>query len=123
MTDGYFRICWKWETEIFYIVDWTMARIFAIRERRSGRRLLGKDVVVALIALVLFWFICLFVLATRWFHILEQPEKSMTRGHSRQAELHFGNKLQEKALEPQNLSRSGRVIATTDVRGNLGPAR
>ena len=33
------------------------------------------------------------------------------------------NKIEESVLEPHNLSRSGNVVATADVRGNLGPAR
>lgn len=85
----------------------------------------------ALFALVTCWTVCFVVLASSW-HSGEQPVNS--RGEQPSVEesgkrisldspsIVTVNNVDEFKLKPINLSRTGKVVATADVRGNLGPA-
>jgi hypothetical protein len=82
--------------------------------------------ILALIVLVACWFICFFVLTNNLhlYSISPPHSEAITPSSSthhdqrpqQQEESHSSNAM------VRNLSRSGNVIATADVRGNLGPA-
>lgn len=108
-----------------------MVRVSVPRQRQQDARpSTRRYVVLALFALVVFWTICFVVLTLQWFQIDSGEGRSMTRGHQRNdaAAVETNNNrtptiTKERILEPQNLSRSGKVVASSDVRGNLGPVR
>ena len=96
----------------------------------GGGQLTQRWFICALFALVSFWAVCFIVLASKWQaevvateHVLERniqeplPQKKGPFG-----EISVGNDVQGIPLKPRNLSRTGKVVATADVRGNLGPA-
>jgi len=85
--------------------------------------------VLALFSLVSFWTVCIIVLASKWHFGGSPMEKGIgiqiqapLKKDIRPMEGLMGKVVEEVPLEPRNLSRSGKVIATADVRGNLGPA-
>ena len=81
----------------------------------------------ALASLVLMWAVCIALLASN-FHIqgsrnlrpnnaLNVEESLLAKTHDVSIEEH----PHEIPRKPKNLSRTGNVVATADVRGNLGP--
>lgn len=79
-----------------------------------------------LFILVLFWIVCLVILVTEWPH----PTSALATGtagsrtNAAPWNEHELAKVSEKiaiSTTPENLSRREGVIATADVRGNLGP--
>lgn len=87
--------------------------------------------VFALFSLVFFWGVCFIVLASKWQSGVFRADSGIMEGNvqeppQRKNDLPGGiavpNNVEEIPLEPRNLSRTGKVVATADVRGNLGPA-
>lgn len=87
--------------------------------------------VFSLFALVTCWLTCFIIVAIRWndgFHHMskipvgkEDSTVVVTRNTLRQRQDLPIILQQEQALRPRILSRSKTVVATADVRGNLGP--
>jgi hypothetical protein len=89
--------------------------------------------VLALFVLVVCWFICFFVV-THNLHFGPSRSSSEAIASSSSSSSDRYNQQQQQRKQEQdhpsksttttvrNLSRSGNVIATADVRGNLGPA-
>lgn len=104
-----------------------MRGVLTQRQRRDIQQNKPKYVLFALVSLVIFWMISFLILATKWHHTPQDSlnEKETLRGNHPQVAKDAkidGNEREERALEPQNLSRSDKVTVMADVRGNLGPA-
>lgn len=93
---------------------------------RTIRRENGSSHYVAftLLVLVTFWFICFILLSVEWQHEITATTIRFARNNP--STLYDGKTMANPSFElgsgPQLLSRSGNVEATSDVRGNLGPA-
>jgi hypothetical protein len=101
------------------------------RGTSSGQPRQGRWFVFALFSLVVFWSVCFLVLASKWhsgfLHTIENGLEGEVPGPPPQkneapSDVSAGKNVEEIPLEPRNLSRTGKVISTADVRGNLGPA-
>jgi hypothetical protein len=104
-----------------------LSRLYGYRSRRvfSGGH---YYLVVALLVLVVFWMICFILLTTHWqssyvqlssFHSGPLSSSLRATGKDQSQEQHN----EKPPIQYSHiLSRSGKVVATSDVRGNLGPA-
>lgn len=107
-----------------------------MRRRRAAGTGVGNSAtshvrwfVFALFALLTFWAACFVVLATNWHYgqLVSQGTQLRVKDDGKQMWLDspsiaIDKSVHEFKLNPINLSRTGKVIATADIRGNLGPA-
>lgn len=84
--------------------------------------------VFALFSLIVFWGVCFIVLASKWQNGVLRHESGLKReigppseGKEPRSDITTESMVEEIPMEPRNLSRTGKVIATASVRGNLGP--
>ena len=85
--------------------------------------------IFAVFALINCWAVCFFVVTYSWKHgevVSRGKQLRVQDGGGRMSIDSPSNVVDKKShavkLKPINLSRTGKVVATADVRGNLGPA-